>query len=371
MAKLEVVSGVVCCLAFSGCAVDSGSQDSSLEAVAQEVAAVQRATPLVYDSDMDFDDTVALAYLARAHRQGRIELRAVTVTNNGAGFPGKGALHARCLLQRFGLEGVRVAEGSNVGTNPFPPFVRSLIDTIISDTLADCTLAPEPSTQTAAELIAAEIRTTRRPLTILATGPVSNLSAAFQGLDQRLLAGKLNGVFSMGGAVHVPGGLLVPDPSFDGSQEVNYWADPSGTARMFERVPTGKLTMVGLDATNSVPITFAFLDRLAATAVTPEARYVSALLAHPFARAGLESGQPAFWWDPLAAVSSLEAGPHILDYERDRIRIVEEGPSAGRTLVVASHAPGNWVRVAIGADQAAFEREFLSTLNAACRKRAH
>src|SRR6478735_2430151 len=288
MAKLEFVSGVLCSLAFIGCAVDAGLQDASSEAVGQEVAAVHRATPVVYDSDMDFDDTVALAYLARAHHQGRIELRAVTVTNNGAGFPGKGALHARCLLRRFGLEGVRVAEGSDVGTNAFPPFVRSLIDTIISDTLADCPLTPEPSTQSAAELIASEIRSTRRPLTILATGPVSNLSAAFEGLDQRVLSANLNGVFSMGGAVHVPGGLLVPDPNFDESQEVNYWADPSGTARMFERVPSGKLTMVGLDATNSVPITFAFLDQLAATAVTAEARYVNALLSHPFARAGLE-----------------------------------------------------------------------------------
>ena len=69
----------------------------------------------------------------------------------------------------------------------------------------------------------------------------------------------------------------------------------------------------------------------------------------------------------LAAVSMLETGPHILDYERDRIRIVEEGPSAGRTVAVTSHGQGNWVRVAIGADQAAFEREFIETLNADCR----
>src|SRR6185369_8407803 len=104
--------------------------------------------PLLYDSDVDFDDTATLAYLAQAHKEGRIDLRAVTVTNNGGGLPGQGLLHARCQLARFGLPQIPVADGSNEGTNPFPPFVRGIIDIIISSALADCTLAPQPSAHT-------------------------------------------------------------------------------------------------------------------------------------------------------------------------------------------------------------------------------
>ena len=72
----------------------------------------RNAPPVVFDSDMDFDDTAALAYLAGEHKLGRIELRAVTVTNNGGGLPVQGLLHARCLLARFGLDDVPVADGA-------------------------------------------------------------------------------------------------------------------------------------------------------------------------------------------------------------------------------------------------------------------
>jgi len=37
---------------------------------------------------MDFDDAAALAYLSQEHKNGRIQLRAVTVTNSGVGLPG-------------------------------------------------------------------------------------------------------------------------------------------------------------------------------------------------------------------------------------------------------------------------------------------
>ena len=42
--------------------------------------------PVLYDMDAGFDDTVALATLARQHKNGLIELRAVTITSNGGGF---------------------------------------------------------------------------------------------------------------------------------------------------------------------------------------------------------------------------------------------------------------------------------------------
>jgi hypothetical protein len=43
--------------------------------------------------------------------------------------------------------------------------------------------------------------------------------------------------------------------------------------------------------------------------------------------------------------------------------MIEDGPSAGRTLPVAPNEPGTWMRVALTADQALFEQEFLGTLN--------
>jgi inosine-uridine nucleoside N-ribohydrolase len=349
---------------MSACVVESSDIDLE-QSTAQLAAGHARKAPMpvLFDSDMDFDDTAALAYLAQEHKLGRIELQAVTVTNNAGGLPGRGLLHARCLLSRFGLNDIPVADGAPDGANAFPAWVRALVDQIVSDTLADCTLDPEPAEISAAELISRTIARTQRPLTVLVTGSLTNLAEAFHELDSRTLATHLAGVITMGGAVHVPGELLEPDPRFDGTQTVNYWVDPQGAQEVFNLVPIGRLTMVPHDATQFVPITFPFLDRLAASANTAEARYVSAMMSHPFAQAGLQAGQPAFWWDPLAAVALSKQGRRIIDYEWTRIDMIEDGPSAGRTMPVGSRAPGTWIRVAVFADQADFETKFLESLN--------
>jgi inosine-uridine nucleoside N-ribohydrolase len=355
----------------TACTVES-SQQSDPTVVSEANSALQggngrNAPPVVFDSDMDFDDTAALAYLAGEHKLGRIELRAVTVTNNGGGLPVQGLLHARCLLARFGLEDVPVADGAPTGPNAFPDFVRNLIDLIISSALSDCVLSPEPSSQGAAQLLASEITETDRPLTLLSTGPLTNVAEALAALPKQSLERGLAGVITMGGAVHVPGELLAPDPRFDGTQTVNYWVDPHAAHTVLQLTPDGRLTMVPHDATNFVPITIDFLDRLTAEATAPEAGYVSALMSHPIVRGGIQAGRSAFWWDPLAAVALDEQSGKIIDYDWERIDIVEEGPSAGRTLAVAPNEPGTWLKLAVSADQAAFETRFLNTLNGVAR----
>src|SRR5689334_12464397 len=68
--------------------------------------------PIVFDNDADFDDTAALAALVAQVRAGRIDLKAVTITNNGGGLPGKGYQHMRCLLDQLGLPDVPVADAT-------------------------------------------------------------------------------------------------------------------------------------------------------------------------------------------------------------------------------------------------------------------
>jgi purine nucleosidase len=50
-------------------------------------AALARGPAVIVDTDMDFDDTAALAYLGQADRLGMIDLRAVTVEISGAVAP--------------------------------------------------------------------------------------------------------------------------------------------------------------------------------------------------------------------------------------------------------------------------------------------
>jgi inosine-uridine nucleoside N-ribohydrolase len=61
---------------------------------------------LIVDTDVDFDDVAALAYLAEAHRLGLIRLRAVTVVISGFAPAGEGVSHTLCLFRKLRLAGV-------------------------------------------------------------------------------------------------------------------------------------------------------------------------------------------------------------------------------------------------------------------------
>ena len=66
---------------------------------AAPVATFARGPALIVDTDVDFDDTAAIAYLSEADRLGMLDLRAATVENSGVGPPGNALAHARCELR--------------------------------------------------------------------------------------------------------------------------------------------------------------------------------------------------------------------------------------------------------------------------------
>src|SRR3954470_23823925 len=78
-------------------------------------AALARGPAVIVDTDMDFDDTAALAYLGQADRLGMIDLRAVTVEISGVGLKGNGLAHARCELRKVGMPLVPVTDGDRTG----------------------------------------------------------------------------------------------------------------------------------------------------------------------------------------------------------------------------------------------------------------
>ncbi|WP_053207601.1 nucleoside hydrolase [Jiangella muralis] len=299
---------------------------------------------VIFDSDMDFDDAATLAYLAQEDRLGRIDLRAVTVTNNGNGLPGRAIRHARCLLQRLGLRDVQVADGSDTAPNAFPAELRQTFDRVFEDVLAGCTASEAPSRIRASELIRQIVA--RDPAAhVVATGPLSNITAARLGPNR---------VTSMGGAVRVTGNLCCgTPPEFDGSQEFNYWIDPPASRAALRNLAR----LVPLDATNDVPITPQFVQHLGAERRTPAADIVYGLVSHPEVAPLIDLGIMS-WWDPLTAMSIIHRG--IVTFETGRLDVITTGPQAGRTVL----SPTGWpVVFATAANAADFEQRFLTTLN--------
>jgi purine nucleosidase len=322
--------------------------------------------PVIYDADMDVDDTSTLAYLCEQDHQGLIELLAVTVDNNGFGTPGRALRHAHSVLNDCGLPDVPVAGGSNTIVHAVPASAMQTVETVLTGALGDGS-APQPTQPlTGAQLIARTIAATPGKVTILTTGPLSNLATALRdagavdGIGVNWLTGRIQGLYVMGGAISVPGNLFGSAlTGFDNSQEFNMWLDPPSARTVFHTLAPGVAHIVPLDATNFVPITPAFIDKLSADQQTVSARIVDRIMTQPAMTDGIKAGI-FFWWDALAATSAFRNDAGITSFNNRTVDVVVDGVQSGRTALTPA---GAGVRVALMANQTVFEQTFLNGLN--------
>lgn len=337
----------------------------------EHVGAIQQAStvappPVIFDNDMDFDDTAALAYLARLHKAGEIDLRLVSITNAGAGLPGRAIRHARCLLERFGITDVPVVDSSVPGTHPFPALLRFAIDLILFDLTSDCQASTEPSAVPAEQAIVDVLEATDRPVDILVTGNITNVAAALELAEaqNRNIEPGVDRVWFQGGAIGpTAGGLCCGlEAIYDETQTFNVWADQLSAQAVLDELHSNEVTLVGGNATRHVPIRAEYVAELLAEAATPEASWVASVVSHPILQGAIAQGLPVFWWDPLAAVALTRSG--VVAYDNKHMTIlVEEGPAVGRSVEVGPDEDGAYVRFAIDADADAFEALFLEGLN--------
>ena len=270
-------AGILLALVLAGCGGSSSSAPatSAGEASPSGAAAVPTGPvpsgpiPLIIDNDMSFDDVMAIAYLTT---QPDVEILAVTVTGTGIAHCGPGARNVRNLLNELQAPAVPTACGSEepvAGGKVFPEEWRTGADGLWGLKVAGVPGTPKG---TAVDLLAEAIGGSDRPVTVLATGPLTNLAQALAA-DPKLADG-IARIVIMGGAVDVDGNATV-----DGSPapaEWNFAADPTAAAAVFASgIP---ITLVPLDATNDVKITRAFADGLHADASAGPANLVDELL---------------------------------------------------------------------------------------------
>ena len=165
----------------------------------------------------------------------------------------------------------------------------------------------------------------------------------------------IEAVYIMGGAADVEGNVASSNVGIANRYaEWNIYCDPHAARIVFESgLP---ITLVPLDATNHVPATIRFYNRIKSDHTTPEATFVFDSLTQN--RDFLNGGY--YFWDPLAAAILTENS--LATFEtRALIIIEEEGSESGRTQASGNGAS---IRVAINADGERFEQLFLDTLNA-------
>jgi len=313
------------------------------------------APSVIADIDADYDDIAALGYLCQAQKLGRITLKAVTVTVAGAGRPGKAIQHARCMLEQCGLTSVPVADSTAVGANTFPKSIRDDVDAVLGEVFKSCTQSADPSAKSAPDLIAETAAAAPGKITLLTFGPLTNVALALA--KDGKLKDHVESVGVMGGAVHVPGNLCCgAEMGFSMTPEFNIWSDPVSAQAAFQAL--GPLVhLVSLDATQSVPVTTAFLTKIGGDHHTKEADVLAGIAASASFVASTKQGF-LYWWDPLNAVAALNPG--LVTWKQEGVSVVQSGADIGQTKPTAD---GAQLQVGQKADGAKFEQLFLDTMN--------
>ena len=215
--------------------------------------------PILLDCDPGHDDAVALLLAAG---DDAVDLRAITTVAGNCPLE-LATLNARRVAALAGLEGVPIAAGAagpRVGELVTAPDIHGETGLDGYDLVTgEAPLDPRG----ALELLADTLAAAAEPLTLVATGPLTNVAAL---LEQRPEAReRLREIVIMGGSTG--------RGNTTAAAEFNIWVDPEAAAMVFEcGLP---LTMIGLNLTHQALATRAVLERVRALPGEP-ARAVAA-----------------------------------------------------------------------------------------------
>lgn len=197
------------------------------------------ATPILYDCDPGHDDAIALVM---AHRSPAIELLGVTTTCGNAELE-RTTANAIRVLDFLGATNVPVAAGCA------RPLVRPLVlGTADGPSGMDGSpYLPEPKrgpiAQHAVDFLAEKLAAADEPMTVVATGPLTNIGLLV--LKHPEVLSKIKELIWMGGVFYRKSEIITPT-------EFNAFCDPESLKIVLESgVP---ITMVGLDVTMQVLI---------------------------------------------------------------------------------------------------------------------
>lgn len=222
---------------------------------------MDKALPIIIDCDPGHDDAIALI-LALASP--KLNVLAVT-TSAGNQTPDKTLRNALRILTLLGRHDIPVAGGAP------KPLLRELIiaDNVHGESGLDGPALPEPGfapqALTAVELMAKTLRASIEPVTLVPTGPLTNIALLLSAHPE--LKAKIARIVLMGGSAG-PG-------NWTPAAEFNIYVDPEAAEMVFSAgVP---ITMCGLDVTHAAQVMDEDIERIRAI-TNPIARTVAELL---------------------------------------------------------------------------------------------
>ena len=271
------------------------------------------ATPIILDCDPGHDDAIALL-LALASPE--IELLAVTTVHGNQTLE-KTTANALRVLDLVGRDDIPVAAGAS------RPLTREpkVADHVHGESGLDGPFLPPPQrapvAQHAVDLMLETITASPTPVTLVPTGPLTNVALLLDRYDGR----NIERIVLMGGAIAE--GNITP------AAEFNIWADPEAAERVFR---SGlDVTMIGLDVTHQALLTPPIAERLRATGKT--GTFVAELVEF-FSRYHRET----YGWDGAPIHDAVAVAhvirPGLVETKRRNVEIeVDSELCRGRTVV--------------------------------------
>ena len=196
------------------------------------------AQPIILDCDPGHDDAIAMV-LALASPE--LDVKAITASA-GNQTPDKTLRNVLRMLTLLGRQDIPVAGGAR------KPLMRELIiaDNVHGESGLDGPALPEPDfapqTCTAVELMASTLRTSPQPITLVATGPQTNVALLLNSHPE--LHDKIARIVLMGGAMALG--------NWQPAAEFNIYVDPEAAEIVFQSgIP---IVMAGLDVTHKAQI---------------------------------------------------------------------------------------------------------------------
>lgn len=287
--------------------------------------------PVILDCDPGHDDAMAIAL---AITDPRLRVLAITTVAGNAGSE-RTTRNAGRMLALAGRPDIPVAVGAA------QPLIREpwVPVSFHGESGLDGADLPEPlvppDRRSALELAAELLRTADAPVTLVATGPLTNIGLLLRAVPD--LRDRIGEIVVMGGSLGLG--------NTTAAAEFNIWADPEAAAIVFGAgLP---LRMVGLDVTHQalmLPPDIEALDALGTRAGRITADLMRFFAIHHRDRYGWD-GPPVH--DAVAVAWLLE--PTVVGGQRLRVDVdTSDGPSRGRTIADPEGLSGRPPNVEVG-----------------------
>lgn len=313
---------------------------------------VKMTEKVYFSHDGGVDDLASLTMLLSYEQQGLIELVGVGVVPADS-YLEPAVAATRKIINRFSKHHDLLVSASDAkSSDPFPKEWR--MDSFTVDALPILNEFGEGDTElscnTSADDLATILTAATEPITLVFTGPVSDLGTVLE--QDPSLADKIDRLVVMAGTF---GAGNIAEPEQDGTAEWNVFWDPQAFKVVFDS--NIKIQMVGLESTHEVPLTPADRLRWAKLRSHPVMDFIGQAYATVPVLTHFETNSTYFLWDVLT--TAFAQNPALVETKQMTVDVVPTGQSRGRTFETPA---GRDIEFVYHVDHDAFFKFFEETI---------